>query len=226
MSFKNKHPDFEDYGEIFSPLEADISEKTRFSKIYSYSRAKDEEVEFENIQDLFSPLEADLSLQTRFSKMSEASGLVSDTISPIWESYHEDTSYISPMSPSSRISIPRKPIGTYEKLQHQPSVYHENLQESFEDIRLQRQRTISFDAPKSNYEPARVQHQQTNSTSTTQSDHTVLDTNEEKEENSVMKRGWRFYGTFACLATVTLVCAIDATILSVALPVSKYHDFG
>jgi hypothetical protein len=35
----------------------------------------------------------------------------------------------------------------------------------------------------------------------------------------VKKRGWRFYGTFACLALLNLVCAIDATILSVALPV-------
>lgn len=32
-------------------------------------------------------------------------------------------------------------------------------------------------------------------------------------------RGWRFYGTFACLALLNLICAIDATILSVALPV-------
>ncbi|KAK6607518.1 major facilitator superfamily transporter [Botrytis cinerea] len=31
-------------------------------------------------------------------------------------------------------------------------------------------------------------------------------------------RGWRFYGSFACLAILNLVCAIDATILSVALP--------
>ncbi|TVY20686.1 Efflux pump FUS6 [Lachnellula arida] len=34
----------------------------------------------------------------------------------------------------------------------------------------------------------------------------------------VVKRGWRFYGTFACLALLNLICAIDATILSVALP--------
>lgn len=32
-------------------------------------------------------------------------------------------------------------------------------------------------------------------------------------------RGWRFYGTFACLAILNFICAIDATILSVALPV-------
>lgn len=31
-------------------------------------------------------------------------------------------------------------------------------------------------------------------------------------------RGWRFYGTFACLALLNLICAIDATILAVALP--------
>jgi MFS family permease len=32
-------------------------------------------------------------------------------------------------------------------------------------------------------------------------------------------QGWRFYGTFACLALLNLVCTIDATILAVALPV-------
>ncbi|KAJ8066849.1 hypothetical protein OCU04_004231 [Sclerotinia nivalis] len=32
------------------------------------------------------------------------------------------------------------------------------------------------------------------------------------------KRGWRFFGSFACLAILNLVCAVDATILSVALP--------
>lgn len=33
------------------------------------------------------------------------------------------------------------------------------------------------------------------------------------------QRGWRFYGTFASLGLLNFVCAIDATILSVALPV-------
>lgn len=33
------------------------------------------------------------------------------------------------------------------------------------------------------------------------------------------KRGWRFFGSFACLAILNFVCAVDATILSVALPV-------
>jgi hypothetical protein len=42
----------------------------------------------------------------------------------------------------------------------------------------------------------------------------------EKEKQPVpAKRGWRFYGTFATLALLNLICAIDATILSVALPV-------
>lgn len=41
------------------------------------------------------------------------------------------------------------------------------------------------------------------------------------KETEVVKRGWRFYGTFACLALLNLICAIDATILSVALPVSS-----
>ena len=38
------------------------------------------------------------------------------------------------------------------------------------------------------------------------------------------KRGWRFYGTFGTLALLNLICAIDATILSVALPVRGYSD--
>jgi hypothetical protein len=41
----------------------------------------------------------------------------------------------------------------------------------------------------------------------------------EKTEKVKVKRGWRFYGTFACLAILNLICAIDATILAVALPV-------
>jgi hypothetical protein len=40
-------------------------------------------------------------------------------------------------------------------------------------------------------------------------------------EQSV-KRNWRFYGTFGTLALLNLICAIDATILSVALPVRYY----
>lgn len=42
---------------------------------------------------------------------------------------------------------------------------------------------------------------------------------EEIEEQEKEKRGWRFYGAFGCLACLNLICAIDATILSVALPV-------
>jgi len=33
------------------------------------------------------------------------------------------------------------------------------------------------------------------------------------------KRGWRFYAAFGCLCIISLVCALDATSLSVALPV-------
>jgi len=32
------------------------------------------------------------------------------------------------------------------------------------------------------------------------------------EETEMVKRGWRFYGTFACLALLNLICAIDATV--------------
>ena len=38
------------------------------------------------------------------------------------------------------------------------------------------------------------------------------------------KRGWMFLGTFACLALLNFICAIDATILSVALPVGILHS--
>ena len=45
----------------------------------------------------------------------------------------------------------------------------------------------------------------------------------EMEEQPVsVKRGWRFHGTFGALALLNLICAIDATILSVALPVGDY----
>jgi hypothetical protein len=37
------------------------------------------------------------------------------------------------------------------------------------------------------------------------------------------KLGWRFIGVFFALCVVNLVCAIDATILAVALPVCA-HD--
>ncbi|RDL36552.1 MFS general substrate transporter [Venustampulla echinocandica] len=37
-------------------------------------------------------------------------------------------------------------------------------------------------------------------------------------QTTTQKRSWRFYGTFACLALLNFICAIDATILSVALP--------
>lgn len=43
-----------------------------------------------------------------------------------------------------------------------------------------------------------------------------------KDQPTVVKRGWRFYGTFACLALLNFICAIDATILSVALPVRSF----
>jgi hypothetical protein len=47
----------------------------------------------------------------------------------------------------------------------------------------------------------------------------------QKEEQPVsVKRGWRFHGTFGTLALLNLICAIDATILSVALPVRDYSE--
>jgi hypothetical protein len=47
----------------------------------------------------------------------------------------------------------------------------------------------------------------------------AMETTKRKESPQKPGRGWRFYGTFACLALLNLVCAIDATILAVALPV-------
>jgi hypothetical protein len=47
----------------------------------------------------------------------------------------------------------------------------------------------------------------------------------EMEEQPVSaKRGWRFHGTFGTLALLNFICAIDATILSVALPVRDYSN--
>ena len=55
---------------------------------------------------------------------------------------------------------------------------------------------------------------------------TVVEIEEEKAAAAArvnhQNRGWRFYGAFACLALLNLVCAIDATILSVALPVRPH----
>ena len=34
------------------------------------------------------------------------------------------------------------------------------------------------------------------------------------------KHGWRFHAAFVCICIVNLVCAVDATALSVSLPVS------
>jgi len=45
------------------------------------------------------------------------------------------------------------------------------------------------------------------------------------KDAELLRRGWRFYGTFACLALLNLICAIDATILAVALPVRSTVQF-
>lgn len=43
----------------------------------------------------------------------------------------------------------------------------------------------------------------------------------QNEEQSIpAKRPWRFYGAFATLALLNLICAINVTVLLVALPVS------
>lgn len=68
--------------------------------------------------------------------------------------------------------------------------------------------------PIANYEKLPVH---TNTFSTMMTDLTIEE--EKAELVTAPKRGWRFYGTFACLALLNFICAIDATILSVALPV-------
>jgi hypothetical protein len=45
-----------------------------------------------------------------------------------------------------------------------------------------------------------------------------------EEQPVSVKRGWRFHGTFGTLALINLICAIDATILLVALPVRDYSS--
>ena len=40
------------------------------------------------------------------------------------------------------------------------------------------------------------------------------------EQPCSIKKGWRFYGTLSTLALLNFICAVDATILAVALPVS------
>lgn len=63
----------------------------------------------------------------------------------------------------------------------------------------------------------------TNSASTILTDNMSNTTNQNTGmEQQKMKRGWRFYGTFFCLAILNFICAVDATILSVALPVSTF----
>ena len=62
-------------------------------------------------------------------------------------------------------------------------------------------------------------HTQSFDTFKTTSSYTTLLAEKAEERDVVTKRGWRFYGTFGSLALLNFICAIDATILSVALPV-------
>ena len=63
-------------------------------------------------------------------------------------------------------------------------------------------------------------HRHVDSTSTILTDNSsALPNRDVEKEPQRTKRGWRFYGTFTCLALLNFTCAIDATILSVALPV-------
>ncbi|TVY36443.1 Efflux pump [Lachnellula subtilissima] len=70
--------------------------------------------------------------------------------------------------------------------------------------------------------PVRLQKFFGNTESAVSTSYSVSMSEIEKEivvkDAELLKRGWRFYGTFACLALLNLICAIDATILAVALP--------
>ncbi|KAG9245097.1 MFS multidrug transporter-like protein [Calycina marina] len=86
---------------------------------------------------------------------------------------------------------------------------------------------LSFlDRSTTNHDRAHEQGQHTHSRSfdtlkSTNSDISYNSIQQEKaaaSNGAAPKRGWRFYGTFACLALLNFICAIDATILSVALP--------
>lgn len=48
------------------------------------------------------------------------------------------------------------------------------------------------------------------------------DTSNVPSEKHEIKRDWRFYGAFGTLCILTLIIALDSTILSVALPVSTF----
>lgn len=54
----------------------------------------------------------------------------------------------------------------------------------------------------------------------------IVSKHDENMERQRRKRGWRFYGTFVSLAILNFVCAVDATILSVALPVRNCLAFS
>lgn len=76
---------------------------------------------------------------------------------------------------------------------------------------------LRFSVPRKPLPEYEQVHTQNESFSTLQADQSA---EMEKDEQPVsVKRGWKFYGTFATLALLNLICAIDATILSVALPV-------
>jgi hypothetical protein len=53
----------------------------------------------------------------------------------------------------------------------------------------------------------------------------LIITLEDKLTPTPTKLGWRFVGVFFALCVVNLVCAIDATILAVALPVCIDYQY-
>jgi hypothetical protein len=167
--------------------------------------------------------------------------------------YRSQNRYQSPTSPSSMMSIPRKPVaGNYAKLpvpQHQESF--DTIQtkprfgtidtidtiDSYESLPEQRPHGIAqtinrsksylegyyaglaesrrlngYNTEDANPVESKHQQQQTYSVEPRQRNDSCDDSIDMKKEEFApkAKRGWRFYGTFACLALVTLVCAIDA----------------
>lgn len=204
------------------------------------SRSSSYAIRKQSYEEIFSPLEADLSLQTTFPKFDETSELTFLSPAPILDSFDEETSnqgvempsvprrYSPFPPPPRRLSIPRKSISGIQDTQRPYSHLYDTIPEP-SHISQQRASSLGAQAVQRPYpqpydtiyeaSSQSLHHQHTNSFDTQYSKCDTIE--EEKEEVVVTKRGWRFYGTFFCLAIVNLVCALDATILSVALPVSR-----
>jgi hypothetical protein len=155
-----------------------------------------------SLEDIFSPLNLDFDVAPDFSVGSAR------RLPP----HSEDDDVFSPLNGDfnfePKFSVETGPQGSQKVL---PPIYKESeFQTPPRQNSIPRKPIPVLD--KSNT------HHYTNSFDTMQTG-TMSDTGRTKEEAVTVKRGWRFYGTFGCLALLNLICSIDATILSVALPV-------